>query len=86
MSWNHRVLLTHVQLGPEEFDHYAVHEVYYDDNGVPTSWTKEPIAIVGDDYVECRNAWEMIARAFTLPVLEVCSGEKLHEIEVETQS
>lgn len=86
MSWNHRVLLTHVQLGPENFEHYAVHEVYYDENGAPTSWTKEPITVVGDDYEDCKASYEMIARAFTLPVLEVCTGDKLHEISVDGQS
>lgn len=45
MSWNHRVVKrTH----PNGDVSFGIHEVYYDDDGKVTGYTKEPIGIVED--------------------------------------
>ena len=46
MSWNHRVI-KHVSADDEWL---AIHEVYYGDDGKPSSCTKEPIQIVSEDF------------------------------------
>lgn len=40
MTWNYRV----IDFGT----HMALHEVYYDEHGHPTSYTKEPVSFVVD--------------------------------------
>lgn len=49
MTWNHRItreVVTNPD-GSKDFL-YAIREVYYDEAGNVTSWTKDPIAAVGD--------------------------------------
>ena len=38
MSWNYRLIQSSDMLG----DHFAIHEVYYDDDGKPCQVTDEP--------------------------------------------
>lgn len=44
MTWNYRL----IDFGT----HVALHEVYYNADGEPTSWTENPASFVGDDVVE----------------------------------
>lgn len=41
MTWNYRVM-RHAD------GSIAMHEVYYDDNGKPEHWSKEPTTFIGD--------------------------------------
>jgi hypothetical protein len=43
MHWNHRVIRS--RRNGEEW--YAIHEVYYDDDGKPETYTAEPDGIEG---------------------------------------
>lgn len=73
--WNHRVLRqTHV-LGDEEHVGFSVHEVFYDDQGVPGSWTEEAVGVAGDTWKEACDSHAVMGRAFSLPVLEVVDGK-----------
>lgn len=81
-GWNHRVIRSTHEIEPfppEEM--FAIHEVYYDEAGTPSSWTAEPISIAGDTWKEAAEAWMRMQRAFELPALEVVGG-RLVELEV----
>ena len=46
MSWNHRVLA---------FEHkgsayFQIHEVYYDENGVPNSYTEKAVSVSAEEF------------------------------------
>lgn len=82
--WNHRIVKQMVELGSEEFPHYGLHEVYYDEAGEPGSWTKEPVAIAGDDLKDIANAYMAMSRAFFKPVLEVVDGKLVKSTEEGT--
>ena len=53
MHFNHRVL-RHVRKADEWF---SVHEVYYDDDGTPTSCTSEPIQLIQEEFKDIE--WEI---------------------------
>lgn len=82
--WNHRIVKQMVELGPEKFPTYGLHEVFYDDDGKPGSWTKEPVAIVGDDYKETADVYMAMSRAFFKPVLVVVDGKLVESDEKGT--
>lgn len=49
MSWNHRVLVTeHIDADGKVETWYAIHEVYYDENGNPDGSTKRSVDISGN--------------------------------------
>jgi hypothetical protein len=70
MTWNHRVIksIYDVVGQPDEIS-YAVHEVYYDEDGKPTSYTKEPVFPCGDTLEELQQEIERFAEAARNPVL-----------------
>lgn len=73
--WNHRIVKQMIELGQEEFPTYGLHEVFYDESGAPGSWTKEPVAIVGDDFKETAETFMRMSQAFFKPVLVVVDGK-----------
>lgn len=81
MSWNHRIVKQTTELGGQEYAMYGLHEVFYDDAGKPGSWTKEPVAIVGDDFKETAEIFMQMSRAFFKPVLEVVDDKLVESAE-----
>ena len=66
MSWNHRVVKN--EKDGEVF--YAIHEVYYDDDGNPHSITENPIPAFGKDITEITHNLIHMMSALTKPVLD----------------
>ncbi len=60
MTWNHRIVAE--EEGGETT--YRVHEVFYDDNGCPTSWTADPVIPVGDSVHAVRSEYDLMRLAF----------------------
>ena len=54
-TWNYRII--------DHGDHYALHEVHYDDDGVAKLWTDEPISFVCDDCEEPTSITNSLAMA-----------------------
>jgi len=70
MSWNYRVVRkVHRVDGREEFQ-YGIHEVYYDDDHVPTSCTVDPVTPYGDTEDELAQDMRYFASALEKPVLD----------------
>jgi len=72
MSWNYRIVKqTFPPSGPDGEIHedYAIHEVYYDDDGNPESLSAEPAKAVGNDLNDLRNEFENMSAALSQPVL-----------------
>jgi hypothetical protein len=51
--------------------HYAIHEVYYDEEGEPWTCTQDPVFPKGDTLDAFREEMEYYQRALELSVLEV---------------
>jgi hypothetical protein len=71
MTWNYRVVHRCV-CGPlgDFADVYAIHEVYYRDDGTPYAVSNDPDPMLGETLEELRTARLMMSRAFREPVLE----------------
>jgi YD repeat-containing protein len=73
VKWNHRVLRTITVLGTVHEVGYSIHEVYYDDDGKPTSWT-ESVGPTGSSLKDLIEDHIRIGRALTQPILENVDG------------
>ena len=91
MSWNYRVILHKAGQLEENPDlkwkeYLAIHEVYYDENEVPESATKDPITITGeegkDSLVSIKWVLEGMLMALQKPILDY---DSLNEIDKEKQ-
>lgn len=74
MTWNYRIIEhdTH----PDE-KCFCVHEVYYDVHGKVQSWTMRAAGILGDTFEELPEILNMVAKAFTLPILKLSELDKI---------
>lgn len=73
MTWNYRI----VALKTDEGMQYGMHEVYYDDNGVPIFYTENPVACIAEDLSGFFKEFDHMLVALSKPVLveEDFSGE-----------
>lgn len=67
MTWNHRVIRGKYETGET---YYAIHEVYYDEAGVPTNVTASPSAIMEESVEDIAWTLERIQKSLKLPVLD----------------
>lgn len=65
MSWNYRVIKTII--GGEES--YGIHEVYYDEQGKPKMYSKDPVPAYGETLLELKEDMERLLKAFNTPIL-----------------
>jgi len=72
MSWNYRVI-KHIDKGREW---YAIHEVYYNNGGLPDSCTKEPVYPSGEDVGELNDDFEYYKSALSKPYLDISTFDK----------
>jgi len=67
MSWNHRVIRRKFPNGEVL---WAIHEVYYDDDGKPNACTENPIPIREYSVKDIGKTLKRIRRALKKPVLK----------------
>jgi hypothetical protein len=65
MSWNYRVL-AHKD---DDDVMLMIHEVYYDENGKPNSYTVNPVPVRGEDLDALKFSLEKMNEALTKPIL-----------------
>ena len=75
--WNHRVIVK------ESFGDtiYAIHEVYYDDNNVPHSWTLNPCKVTGVKIEEVKQDLERMMKCLDQPHLRIVDDKLVEVIE-----
>lgn len=66
MSWNHRVLAVQHVDGSIQFQ---IHEVYYNNLGIPTTYTENPISISGEDIDSIKWQLKHIKKCLKKPIL-----------------
>lgn len=74
MSFNYRVLQNvndHELVSDDERIWYAIHEVYYDENGVPNASSSEPIYPYGTTLEELKESIELYLTALDKPTLKI---------------
>lgn len=67
MSWNYRVLRKGY-IGLEYT--YAIHEVYYDENGKPVMCTENPVCPMGENPIELKEDLDRYRQALGKPILD----------------
>jgi hypothetical protein len=50
--------------------YYAIHEVYYDDDGKVKSWTEEPIRIMEESLEDLKVTLQRLIESLDNPVLD----------------
>jgi hypothetical protein len=50
--------------------YYAIHEVYYDEDGKVNGWTEEPIRILAESLEDLKFTLERLVECFDKPVLD----------------
>lgn len=76
--WNHRII-RHVESRTHMDDsiYYAIHEVYYDENGKVNGWTEEPIRIMEESLEDLKVTLQRLLESFDNPVLDNETGETI---------
>lgn len=67
MSWNYRVM-RHVE--PDGSEWFGIHEVYYDLDGNPVSWTERTIEPFGETPDDLTADLDRMSAAIHRPVLD----------------
>lgn len=70
-GWNYRIICHRERPTKKSRWTYwfAVHEAYYDHNGLVHSWTATPVYPQGDSLKELRDGFTLYMQAFQKPVL-----------------
>lgn len=77
MSWNYRVMRREFTNSAGEVEEeFGIYEVYYDENGNPNGWAKEPRGITAESPEGLRWIHEKIAEALGKPVLDYIDSSK----------
>lgn len=70
MTWNYRVIKTTVEvLGWEPEESFAIHEVYYFEDGRPRAYTETPVPVTAESMEELAATLDAMRVALTKPVL-----------------
>ncbi|MDP3987307.1 MAG: hypothetical protein Q8P81_03725 [Nanoarchaeota archaeon] len=74
MHWNYRVIKRVVKYKGRDGnelreDFYAIYEVFYEEDGMPTSWSESPMHIQGESLEELKHDHDLYKRALEKPVL-----------------
>jgi len=70
MGWNYRIVRTiNSDTSRPGYDYWAIHEVYYLDNGEPESITQEACGVVGGSEQELREEFVRYEKALRHPIL-----------------
>jgi hypothetical protein len=72
VSWNYRVLKMADSDGTEM---WAVHEVYYNEDGTIKTWTVNSVAPSGESWDELHRDSANYSRALMQPPIDITSGE-----------
>jgi hypothetical protein len=66
MPWNHRIMAHNN--GDNEV-YFQIHEVYYDENGSPNSYTVNPVTIGGEDLESIEWTLNKMLESLNKPIL-----------------
>lgn len=75
-TWNYRVISTYCGNGEFEF---AIHKVYYDAEGKPKSWSKDPASVLTGGSGTWDEFFAKMQEAVKKPALEMRYDSKKHE-------
>ena len=66
MTWNYRI----IKHDSEKHSYFAIHEVFYNNNGKITSFTENPIDIVGETKIDIKRILKQMTLDTATPTLK----------------
>ena len=72
MTWNHRVIAREYK-GELAF---GIHEIFYEDDGVPMGCTESAVGVVGDNLAELSQTLKWMRKALRKPILNYADFEE----------
>ena len=78
MTWNYRI----IKHDTEKRNYFAIHEVFYDNKGKITSWTENPIDIVGESKAYIKSVLKQMVVDIETPTLK--ESELLESLKAKT--
>ncbi len=75
MNWNHRILAH--KKGEETY--FEIHEVYYNKEGKPYSYTEKGVSIIGEDLEEVNWVLDKMKECVNKPILSADDFPKEYE-------
>ena len=70
MRWNHRVIkVIDKAMGVDE-EWYAIHEVYYNEDGMLAGYAERPATVGGESVEELRTVLEQMLRALDETIID----------------
>lgn len=77
MTWNHRVIRKIQKRETTDDDVYlGIHEVFYDENGVPNMVTVDAVEVGGDDLKGLAQTLEWMRKSLSQPILDYTDFEE----------
>ena len=64
--WNYRIIISK---DGESDTRMSIHEVYYDENGMPVGMAESPAIMIAGSFVELVEVYEKFKEAFSKPVI-----------------
>lgn len=79
--WNYRVMrqVVNTKRSIGKVVSFGIHEVFYDGKDKVTGWTKDAVAVVGDNVKELKSDLMMMTQALLCPVLDYATGKEWKE-------
>lgn len=84
MGWNHRVMVRESWWNGKNYISFGIHEVYYDEDGVPNSYTADAIDTSFEDFKGLRWSINKMKEGMKKPILWY--GDKFPEEYKEEKS
>jgi len=76
MTWNHRVLTREYKGFNEAEVLFEIHEVFYNDDGIPEMCTEDAVSVVGDNLAELKQTLRWMRKALRQPILNYADFEE----------
>ena len=76
MTWNHRVITKEYRGFNEVEVLFEIHEVYYNDDGIPEMCTEDAVGVVGDNLAELKQTLRWMRKALRQPILNYADFEE----------
>ncbi len=75
MIWNHRVIAKEYKGFNEIEVEFGIHEVYYNDDGVPDKCTVDAVSVGGENLADLSQTLEWMRMALVQPILNYADFE-----------
>ena len=85
MTWNYRVIAKEYKGFNETEVAFSIHEVFYNDDGIPDMCTEDAVAVVGETLADLSQTLKWMRKALRKPILNYAAFEEYGKYYTEEQ-